>query len=203
MPHVSWYRRKDYKHIRSIMDDGSKFPKTFDEWERKAKRRLASAAAAGVPIQRVILDPGEFLTYCKAKNSDHGVAGHVAQVGASPGLGPTIVTVLPSPPLLSTLALVLSPSRDDVEAGDISDVLTTLRKLLIPEIANRTKGRLFFSILGYDDDPRDLWEFPQVCAWMKALDRDFPYWFYFMDLGPRSLRPFGAARWFLLCRGRA
>ena len=37
MPHVAWYRRKDYKHIRSIMDDGSKFPKTFDEWERKAK----------------------------------------------------------------------------------------------------------------------------------------------------------------------
>jgi len=68
MPHVPWFRRKDYKHIRSIMDDGNKFPKTFDEWERKAKRRLASAAAAGVPIQPVILDPGEFLTYCKAKN---------------------------------------------------------------------------------------------------------------------------------------
>ena len=68
MPHVAWYRRKDYKHIRSIMDDGSKFPKTFDEWERKAKRQLASAAAAGVPIQPVILDPSEFLTYYKAKN---------------------------------------------------------------------------------------------------------------------------------------
>ena len=68
MPHVAWYRRKDYKHIRSIMDDGSKFPKTFDEWERKANRRLASAAAAGVPIQPVILDPSEFLTYYKAKN---------------------------------------------------------------------------------------------------------------------------------------
>ena len=50
------------------MDDGNKFPKTFDEWERKAKRRLASAAAAGVPIQPVILDPSEFLTYYKAKN---------------------------------------------------------------------------------------------------------------------------------------
>ena len=36
--------------------------------ESQAKRQLASAAAAGVPIQRVILDPGEFLTYCKAKN---------------------------------------------------------------------------------------------------------------------------------------
>jgi hypothetical protein len=47
---------------------GCEAPKTFDEWERKANRRLASAAAAGVPIQPVILDPGEFLAYCKAKN---------------------------------------------------------------------------------------------------------------------------------------
>src|SRR5262249_12982929 len=68
MPHVPWYRRKDYRRIRSIMDDGDEFPKTFDEWERTAKRRLASAAAAGVTIEPVILDPGEFLAYCKAKN---------------------------------------------------------------------------------------------------------------------------------------
>ena len=68
MPHVPWYRRKDYKHIRSIMDDADQFPETFDEWEKTAKRRLASAAAAGVTIQPVILDPGEFLAYCKAKN---------------------------------------------------------------------------------------------------------------------------------------
>jgi hypothetical protein len=51
------------------MDDGDEFPKTFDEWERTAKRRLVSAAAAGVTIEPVILDRGEFLAYCKAKNS--------------------------------------------------------------------------------------------------------------------------------------
>jgi hypothetical protein len=68
MPYVPWYRRKDYKHIRSIMDDVDQFPETFDEWEKTAKRRLASAAAAGVSIQPVMLDAGEFLAYCKAKN---------------------------------------------------------------------------------------------------------------------------------------
>jgi hypothetical protein len=68
MPYVPWFRRKDYKHIRSIMDDAEQFPETFDEWEKIAKRRLASAAAAGVTIEPVILDPAEFLAYCKAKN---------------------------------------------------------------------------------------------------------------------------------------
>jgi len=46
MPYVPWFRRKDYKHIRSIMDDADEFPETFDEWETTAKRRLASAASA-------------------------------------------------------------------------------------------------------------------------------------------------------------
>jgi hypothetical protein len=68
MLYVPWFRRKDYKHIRSIMDDADQFPETFDEWEKTAKRRLASAAAAGVSIQPVMLDRGEFLAYCKAKN---------------------------------------------------------------------------------------------------------------------------------------
>jgi hypothetical protein len=82
--------------------------------------------------------------------------------------------------------LIVSVSREEIEAGDTRHVSETLRKLLNPEVANRTKGRLFLIINGYDDDPRDLWEFSDVCAWMKAVDKDFPYWFYFMDLGPHS-----------------
>jgi len=58
---IFWYRRKDYKRIRSIMDDADQFPETFDEWEKTAERRLA--AEAGVSIQPVMLDPGEFLAY--------------------------------------------------------------------------------------------------------------------------------------------
>jgi hypothetical protein len=66
MPHVApWYRREDYKRIRSIMDDGSKLPRTFDEWEKVAKAQLASAAKQGVIIKPVILDPDEFFAYCK------------------------------------------------------------------------------------------------------------------------------------------
>ena len=61
-----------------------------------------------------------------------------------------------------------------------------LNKLLAPEVAKRVQGRLFFGIRGYEDDPRDLWEFPEVRTWMRDLNAKFPYWFYFMDLGPHS-----------------
>jgi len=47
MPHcAAWYRREDYDRIRSIMDDGAKFPPTFDEWEETTKEQVADAKMA-------------------------------------------------------------------------------------------------------------------------------------------------------------
>jgi hypothetical protein len=66
MSHVAaWYRRQDYERIRKIMDDGDKLPRTFEEWENKAKSRIATAKALGITITPVILDPDEFLAFCK------------------------------------------------------------------------------------------------------------------------------------------
>ena len=93
--------------------------------------------------------------------------------------------------------LLLYASRGEVEAGDVGPALATLRKLLDPEVAGRVKGRLLFEIHGYEADPRDLWEIPEVRSWTQALDREFPYWFYFMDLGPHSTLAMVA---FCLCK---
>src|SRR6266496_2225290 len=69
MPHVAaWYRRETYKRVRKIMDDGDKLPRTFDEWEKTAKGQLTDAAANGITIKPVILDPEEFLAFCKREN---------------------------------------------------------------------------------------------------------------------------------------
>jgi hypothetical protein len=93
--------------------------------------------------------------------------------------------------------LVIMGSREEVEAGDVSKVSASLKKLLTPENGKRLKGRLVFGIGGYDADPRELFEIREVRTWMHALDREFPYWFYFMDLGPRSTLSFVT---FSLCR---
>jgi len=94
-------------------------------------------------------------------------------------------------------ALVIHASRAEIESGDIQPALTMLEKLLSPEVARRTRGRLIFGVYGYDDDPRELYQISEVRAWMHKLDRAFPYWFYFMDTGPHSTLPFVA---FSLCR---
>jgi hypothetical protein len=68
MPHVAaWYRREDYQRIRKIMDDGDKLPSDFDEWEKRAKGQVAEAKRSGIIIEPIILDPDDFVAYCKAE----------------------------------------------------------------------------------------------------------------------------------------
>ena len=88
--------------------------------------------------------------------------------------------------------LVLKASKEEVDRRDISHALTSLEKLLKPDIARRLKGRLIFEVHGYDDDPRELWHIPEVCTWMRRLDKRFPYWFYFMYVGQHSTLSFVA-----------
>lgn len=94
--------------------------------------------------------------------------------------------------------LVLKASRQEVESDDTSRAFAKLNKLLVPSTAKRARGRLIFVITGYDDDSRDLWEIPQVQAWMRKLDIEWPYWFYFMDTGKHSTLPlvaFSLSKW--------
>jgi hypothetical protein len=67
-----WFRRKDYNRVREIMDDGDKFPTTFDDWEVLAKSQMARAAAAGITINPIILDPEDFITFCDGEKIPRG-----------------------------------------------------------------------------------------------------------------------------------
>ena len=82
--------------------------------------------------------------------------------------------------------LFLMASRAEVEANDIAPSLQSLQQLLTPENVPRFRRRLWFGIDGYDDDPRELYEIDEVRRWMRKLDEQFPFWFYFSWLGPKS-----------------
>ena len=69
MPHfAAWFRREDYQRIRQIMDDSDKFPPEFDAWETRAKGQMEEAKRHGLVITPVILDPDEFLAFCRTEN---------------------------------------------------------------------------------------------------------------------------------------
>jgi hypothetical protein len=72
-------------------------------------------------------------------------------------------------------------SREDIEAGGISGSLSVLKQLLNPDAAVRYCEKVDVGVYGYDDDPRELNEFPEVRDFIYKLDEEFPYWCYFLS----------------------
>ena len=93
--------------------------------------------------------------------------------------------------------VVLVVSRNHVEAQDVSETLDMLRAF-VERASNpwQVRGRLALAFHGYDSDPRELWQIPEVRVFMRLLDDTFPYWFYLMDLTTDGLKMVA----FCLCR---
>lgn len=84
-------------------------------------------------------------------------------------------------------ALTYFASREQVESSEINDALHFFVRLLEPGTAQRFKSRVLFGISGYDEDPRELHQVPEVRSWMRELDLVFPYWFYFLARVPATM----------------
>jgi len=72
-------------------------------------------------------------------------------------------------------------SRQQVEAGDIREPLSVLRKLLNKSDAIRLCERVDIGVAGYDDDARELNQINEVRDFIHKLDAEFPYWLYFLS----------------------
>ena len=80
-------------------------------------------------------------------------------------------------------------AREQIEAGDIEEPLALLRELAgHPRKAMAACGRMSLIADGYDDDPRELFEIPEVRRYLKALDARWPYWFFFLSQADESIK---------------
>jgi hypothetical protein len=83
--------------------------------------------------------------------------------------------------------LIFGVPYDDVQSGDITTVLSPLQDFLKSRNAViGGRGRVSLMFEGYDDDPRDVYDIPEIRRYAKALDEKFPYWFYFVSLHVQS-----------------
>ena len=88
-------------------------------------------------------------------------------------------------------------SRDDVESKDISSTLDTLSSLLVDRASvQKYQGRVSISFDGFNDDPREIYEVPEIRRFCTQLDVSFPYCLYFLSMQDPSLKMFA----FCLCR---
>lgn len=82
-------------------------------------------------------------------------------------------------------------SRQQVEALDLDESLDFLHSLVPtahPDHAWAYKGRLSLVVAGYDTDPRELFEIPEVCQYLRALDEQWPFWLFFFNQVDDSIK---------------
>ena len=93
--------------------------------------------------------------------------------------------------------LVLYLSREEVESANVASALERLHIIVdTRESAMRYRESLVFIVCGYDEDPRELAEIPQVRAFFARLVQEWPHWLWFLARGVGAIGLFMS----LLCR---
>ena len=88
-----------------------------------------------------------------------------------------------------TEPVVLLISRREVEAGDLASVLSRLKPFLAArEDAWRYRGQMTLVVDGYDNDPRELVDIPEVRTLLRGLESSWPQWAYFFNQVDDSIK---------------
>ena len=81
-----------------------------------------------------------------------------------------------------TEPIVLMFSRREVLAGDPGPAVARLNALLnSPEVIWRYRGQVALVVDGYEDDPRELVDVPEVRTFLVRFTQAWPYWAYYFN----------------------
>lgn len=64
---MPWFRREDFPRIKSLMEDGQRLHRTWEEWHAAAQKGEQSLQAQGHVVHRAVLLPDEFVAWCAAR----------------------------------------------------------------------------------------------------------------------------------------
>jgi hypothetical protein len=94
--------------------------------------------------------------------------------------------------------LVIQITRESVVTNDVRPLLDKLGRLSASRAeALRWEGKLTFAFDGWDDDPRETAEIPEIRAYFLDATAEWPYWLHFCEkVGDTVLHVLR-----LLCRG--
>ena len=85
--------------------------------------------------------------------------------------------------------VVLLISRREVEQADIPSVLSRLKVFLATrEDAWRYHGQMTLVVDGYNHDPRELVDIPEVRSLLRRLEAEWPYWAFFFNQVDDSIK---------------
>lgn len=99
--------------------------------------------------------------------------------------GPIVIGVAPPEGVDQHLdaygAVAIIVSREEVEALATGRVVAALMALTdTTERVRRFASSLWLRFDGYNDDPRELWDIPEVVRYFAAVHASWPHWFHFL-----------------------
>src|SRR5690625_3211740 len=78
---------------------------------------------------------------------------------------------------------ILFVTRPEIERGTVGDVVDRLMAMTDSAAVTRNlAGSVVLQVDGYNHDPRELMEIPEVCAFFKAIDAQWSFWAHFLDI---------------------
>ena len=92
-----------------------------------------------------------------------------------------------------TQPVVLMLSRRQIEACDVASVVAELK----PFLATREdtwlyRGQMSLTVDGYNHDPRELVDIPEVRKFLQVFEREWPYWAFFFNQVDDSIKILGS-----------
>jgi hypothetical protein len=85
--------------------------------------------------------------------------------------------------------VVLLISRREVEQADMPSLLSRLKVFLATrEDAWRYRGQMTLVVDGYNNDPRELVDIPEVRSLLRDLEAEWPYWAFFFNQVDDSIK---------------
>jgi hypothetical protein len=78
--------------------------------------------------------------------------------------------------------LVIAITRESVDACDVRPLMEKLERLAATrEAAIAWEGKLTFYFEGWDSDPRETAEIPEIRRYFRDATAEFPYWFHYIE----------------------
>ena len=87
-------------------------------------------------------------------------------------------------------------TKSEVLAGDVSRLQDFFRMFeAAPDVLPAIRNKLALAVHGYNEDPREVFEIPEVRKWFAIAEPSVLGWSYFLDLNPRH----STLKVFLMC----
>jgi hypothetical protein len=64
---VPWFTREQYEKLLQVADDRATMLPNFEEFDHVAGRRFDQHKARGLPVEKVMIDTDQFVTWCTAE----------------------------------------------------------------------------------------------------------------------------------------